>query len=138
MKLTLLNVLGAVALSIMIVLTLRPAILASASGVSRITPDLAQKLLSEKKAILVDVREKDEVAAGMLKGALWIPLSGLQSGDAQTLKTLDSIQKEVEIIAYCRSGARSSRAGALLIEKGYRVKNLGGYAAAKAAGMPTQ
>ena len=118
--------------------TLRSSGLGGAGDFPRVSADQARQLLSENKAILVDVREKEEVEAGMLKGALWLPLSGLQAGDAQTLKTLESIESGKEIIAYCRSGNRSARAAALLVEKGYRVRNLGGYEAAKAAGIPSQ
>lgn len=113
-------------------------LLAFTQGVPSISTEQAKELLSEKKAVLVDVREQEEVASGMLEGALWIPLSGLQASDAQALKTLESVNKEQEVITYCRSGTRSGKAGAILIKKGYRVRNLGGYEAAKAAGIGTK
>lgn len=131
MKLTALTVLGVV----LILFTLKNSI---GGGIAKISPEQAQALIAEKKAVLVDVREKEELETGMLRGALWIPLSGLQSGDPKTQSTLDTIQKDQEIITYCRSGARSGRAGELLVKKGYRVKNLGGFEAAKSAGMVTE
>jgi rhodanese-related sulfurtransferase len=107
-------------------------------GAESVSVEEAKQLLAQGRAVLVDVREKDEVDAGMLKGATWLPLSGLQSGDTEVMKNLESLGKTREILAYCRSGARSGRAAGILIAKGFKVRNLGGYESAKAGGLPSQ
>ncbi|RKH50157.1 rhodanese-like domain-containing protein [Corallococcus interemptor] len=74
----------------------------------------------EAGATLVDVRTPEEFAAGHLPGAMNIPVDELP----QRLAELGSPRKPVVI--YCRSGARSSRAEALLKERGFQdVFNLG-------------
>ena len=52
--------------------------------------------------ILLDVREKKEIALGYIKGAVLIPKDLLKQ-KAQTLLT----EKDIPIIAYCAAGGRS-------------------------------
>jgi phage shock protein E len=71
-------------------------------------------------AKLVDVRTPGEFAAGHLDGAVNIPLDLL----AQRFKDLGP--KDGKIVLYCRSGARSGRAKAMLEQQGFEhVFNLG-------------
>jgi rhodanese-related sulfurtransferase len=49
--------------------------LAMASGLEKITPVEAQKMLAAKTSIIVDVREPAETKLGMVKDALTVPLS---------------------------------------------------------------
>ena len=68
----------------------------------------------------VDVRETVEWDAGHVAGAIHIPLGDLPSrmGD-------DLSQRDEPLVLYCRSGARSARAGAFLAASGYtNVVNL--------------
>lgn len=53
-----------------------------------------------KGAQLIDVRESDEVASGMISGALHMPLSSFDSFKNQ-------LAKDKPIVFYCRSGRRS-------------------------------
>lgn len=80
-----------------------------------IAPKAAATLATEKKAIIVDVRENDEWQAGHIKGALHIPLSDID-------KHIDQLQpyKDQTIITQCRSGKRSMRALELLKAMGYK------------------
>jgi len=79
------------------------------------------KELIDKGALVVDVRTPEEFASGHYKGAVNIPLVELESkielfGD-----------KENNIIVYCRSANRSSKAKEILEKHGYRnVVNGGG------------
>jgi len=57
-------------------------------------------------AVLVDVREPDETASGVIPDAKLIPLS-------QFPETCCEIPKAKTIIFYCRSGRRSLKAGAI-------------------------
>jgi rhodanese-related sulfurtransferase len=81
-------------------------------------------------AILIDVREPDEWAAGHVQGARHIPLA--QLGQRQR-----ELPADRPIITVCRSGARSARAATLLAEQGLEASNLrGGMRAWAAAGLP--
>jgi rhodanese-related sulfurtransferase len=80
-------------------------------------------------AILVDVREPAEWAAGHAEGARHIPLA--QLGQRQR-----ELPVGRPVITVCRSGARSARAATLLAEQGRDASNLdGGMRAWAAAGL---
>jgi rhodanese-related sulfurtransferase len=81
-----------------------------------------------RSGVLVDVRERDEWDAGHAPDALHIPLSRL---------TPDAVPPDVPVLCICRSGARSSRATALLAASGIDAVNVaGGMQAWAAAGLP--
>ena len=63
-------------------------------------------------AIIIDVRTPTEFAGGHAKGAVNVPLDTLES----KLNTIKQYQKPIEMC--CASGMRSSRAKALLAERG--------------------
>ncbi len=82
-------------------------------------PQLAEKLKA-KNLRLLDVREPHELEISALPGAVNIPLGTL----AARLSELDSAQ---EMVVFCKTGVRSSRALELLVSAGFRkVKNLKG------------
>ena len=68
-------------------------------------------------AVLLDVRTPEEYAAGHIPGSVNHPLERMQTYDGDV---------SAPIFAYCRSGARSARAVALLKELDYDAVNLGG------------
>jgi phage shock protein E len=71
-------------------------------------------------ARLVDVRSPDEYAGGHLPGAVNIPVQELDRRLAEIGPA------DHELIVYCRSGHRSTRAAELLRQHGFtRVHNLG-------------
>ena len=65
--------------------------------------------------IIIDVREPEEFAAGHIDGALNISANEFLSGTNK----LDGIDKDSEIIVYCRSGSRSNVAMQYLKQMGY-------------------
>ena len=82
---------------------------------------------AEKPMQLLDVRTPGEFAQGHIKGAINIPYDQLN-------KHLASLDKETDIVVYCRSGRRSGLAEAELKKLGFtNVHNAGGYEALKAA-----
>jgi rhodanese-related sulfurtransferase len=86
--------------------------------------------LADGGAILLDVREPHEWQAGHAPKARHIPLGQLASRAGQ-------LPRGREIVTVCRSGARSSRAAALLAREGREVSNLsGGMHAWAGAGLP--
>jgi adenylyltransferase/sulfurtransferase len=82
--------------------------------------ELALRLKAGEKLRLIDVREPHELAISSLPGEENIPLGQL----AARLPELDSAQ---ELVLFCKTGARSTRALELLVSAGFRkVKNLQG------------
>jgi rhodanese-related sulfurtransferase len=108
-----------------------------AGEVSLVTPQEATRLVAEGKAVLLDVREKEETAGGILDGAIWIATSALEADDSKALKKLEALDKSKELLVYCRSGGRSARMASKLALSGFKTRNLRGYADAVSAGMKT-
>ena len=81
-------------------------------------------------AVLVDVREPDEWAAGHAPSARHIPLGQLGARAAE-------IPKDADVYVICRSGVRSARAVQALAGAGWHALNVdGGMRAWDAAGLP--
>jgi len=83
--------------------------------------------------LIVDVREADELDAGVVPGAVAVP-RGLLEGRIEALAP----DRDQPILVYCAGGVRSVLAARSLAELGYRaVRSLaGGFAAWRAAGRP--
>lgn len=78
-----------------------------------------QELLKNDEPNIIDVREDDEVAAGMIPDANHIPLGSIES-------RMDELDKSKEYILVCRSGGRSGRAAQILENQGFKVINMTG------------
>ncbi len=72
-----------------------------------------------KDGFLLDVRLPMEVAAENVPGAVNINLLGLRSH-------LDKLPRDQEINVFCRSGQRSYYATRILLQNGFKVKNISG------------
>ncbi len=85
------------------------------------------------EVVLLDVREKDEVRAGYIEGAVTIPRGFLEFQVASQLP-----QTDADVVVYCASGARSLLAAQVLRAMGYtRVASMaGGIARWQEAGYP--
>ncbi|MEJ2480328.1 MAG: rhodanese-like domain-containing protein [Acidihalobacter sp.] len=106
-----------------------------ASGVKHLSASEAVILMNQDDAMVLDVREDNEVRDGTIGKAKHIPLSALN----QRLRELEK-HRDKTIIAYCRSGARSSRACSTLRKAGFeKVVNLrGGILAWREANLPVR
>ncbi len=83
-------------------------------------------------ALLLDVREPEEWAAGRAPGVQHLPLGDLPLFARE-------LDRDRPIVCVCRSGARSARAAQYLGELGHAVANLeGGMQAWAAAGLPLE
>jgi rhodanese-related sulfurtransferase len=98
---------------------------------NEVSPKEAQSRMKQG-AILVDVRESNEYEEIHATGARLMPLSEFEAAHT-------SLPKDAEIVMICRSGARSERAGEMLLSNGYtNVTNLtGGTMAWVQDGLPT-
>ncbi|MEC0371845.1 rhodanese-like domain-containing protein [Paenibacillus chibensis] len=81
--------------------------------------ELRKRLMDGETPQMIDVREDEEVAQGMISGAKHIPLG-------QIPDRLDEIPKEGEVIMICRSGGRSMRACQFLQQHGIECTNMTG------------
>jgi len=68
---------------------------------------------------VVDVREPDEFADGHIPGAVNIPLPQLRS-------RLSELPKDREIHVICRSAQRAYYATRILLQNGFKAKNISG------------
>lgn len=85
-----------------------------------ITPEEVQSKLENGEDIeLIDVREDEEVEAGMIPQARHIRMNDIP-------EQLDALDKNKETIFICRSGGRSANVCAYLQDKGYDVVNMVG------------
>lgn len=81
------------------------------------------KKADPSKRMLLDVREPDECASGVLEGSINIPVGELES-------RFSEIPVEKEIFIYCKAGGRAERAEMYLNHRGVketRVASQGGY-----------
>ncbi len=82
-----------------------------------------QQRLEEKKAVLIDVREKNEWDAGHLRDANLVPLSAIRA-DKLTEQMKKNLPKGKPIYCHCRSGGRVLTASKLLRAQGYDIRPL--------------
>jgi len=101
-------------------------------GVSEISIEETHRLLQKgERVVLLDVREKEEIALGYIKGALFIPRSLLEE-KAETFLP----EKDVPVVVYCAAGVRSLLAAKTLKKMGYAhvfsmAKGIDGWRAAR-------
>ena len=82
--------------------------------------DLARRIERGDDPLLIDVREPFEWAIGHLGPARLVPLADFP-------ETIPSLPRDQDIVIYCKGGARSAQAAALLALEGFsRVWNLTG------------
>jgi rhodanese-related sulfurtransferase len=93
-----------------------------------------QRLAANPKAVLIDVREDSEWAAGHAVQAIHLGRGVLERDIETTIRETDT-----ECILYCGGGYRSALAAEVAQRMGYKnVSSLmGGYKALAAAGWPT-
>jgi rhodanese-related sulfurtransferase len=98
-----------------------------------VSPQQAVLLVNRENAVIVDVREQDEFAAGHLPAARNIPLKEIEARSSELKKFIKR-----PLIVVCQTGGRSRNALAALRKAGFeRVVNLdGGFAAWSQAGQP--
>lgn len=100
-----------------------------------VSPQAAVQLINREDAVLLDVREQAEFQAGRVRGAVHLPMSGLDAG----IEKLSS-KRDRPVIVYCQAGTRGATAALRLQQAGFaRVVNLkGGLAAWREANLPLE
>jgi len=77
---------------------------------------LAEKITAKEEMTLIDVREAEEVAYGMIPGSIHIPLGSLPM-------QLSKLSKHIPYIIICRSGSRSGLVAQMMESNGYDATN---------------
>lgn len=105
---------------------------AAGSGLSAVQ---VVHMINRDKAVVVDVCEAEEFAAGHVVGAKNLPLNQLEDKLAGLVKN-----KTLPLILVCQSGARSARALAIAKKLGYeQAQSLsGGLGAWRSANLPLE
>lgn len=99
--------------------------------VPQISVAAAHKRLKNSDVVVVDVRQPAELSAGMVPGAVSIPLTEFGRRYAE-------LPRDKPIITICQSSHRSPMAAKRLAKAGYDVTDVaGGMIAWQAAGLPT-
>ncbi|MDD5323728.1 MAG: rhodanese-like domain-containing protein [Polaromonas sp.] len=109
--------------------------ISSGMNAGALSASAAVQLINREKAVVVDVCEANEFAAGHVTGAKNVPLGELEARLPGLAKN-----KAVPLIMVCASGARSSRAVAIAKKLGYQqAQSLGGGLKAwKDANLPVE
>jgi len=82
---------------------------------AEISVEETHQLLQEKEpVVLLDIREKEEIVLGYIKGATFLP-QGLLNENVENLLP----DKNVPVVVYCAGGIRSLAAAKLMKGKGY-------------------
>jgi rhodanese-related sulfurtransferase len=90
------------------------------------SPREALQLVKSGKAVLVDVREENEIKDGMIESAKWFPLSKIES-DTNWKNDFTALTRDKKIFLYCRSGNRSEKVETILRNYKIESENIGGY-----------
>ena len=115
-------------------LLLWPSLMEGAGGGARVSPADAVRLINREKAVLIDVSEPADYAAGHAVGARSVPMAGLE-----TSRDLPK-NKALPLVVVCPNGARAGKAVAVLKKLGFENTQAiaGGLAAWRAANLPTE
>jgi len=102
-----------------------------------IAPAAAAAEVAAGTAVIIDVREPAEWAAGVAAPAVLLPLSDLRGARREWGPFL-AAHRGRRLLLYCAAGGRSGLAAELLRREGWSTENLGSYARWGAAGLPVR
>ena len=100
-----------------------------------LTPSAAVQLINREKAVVIDVCEAEEFAAGHVTGAKNVPVSQLEERLPTVVKN-----KALPVVLVCASGARANRAVGIAKKLGYDNAQAmaGGMKAWREASLPVE
>lgn len=103
------------------------------TGGGSLTAQGAVQLINRERAVMIDVRDATEYAAGHATGARNVPLDKLEQKLPGTVKN-----KSVPVLLMCATGARAQRALATAKKLGYEQAQVvgGGLKSWKEANLP--
>ena len=109
-----------------------PVLIQGTAGGLKVSTQDAVQLINREKAVLIDISEPAEYAAGHVAGARSVPLQQLE-----TSRELPK-NKSTPVVVVCQTGARAPRAVAILKKLGFENARAlaGGLNAWRAANLP--
>ena len=115
-------------------LLLWPMLGKGAGGAAKVSANDAVQLINREKAVLIDVSEPAEYAAGHAVGAKSVPFSQLEASTALPKN------KALPLVVVCPTGTRAGRAVATLKKLGFENARAlaGGFEAWRAANLPVE
>ena len=115
-------------------LLLRPMLQRGTLGSGKVSAAEAVRLINREKAVLLDVSEPADYAAGHATGARNVPLADLEKSSALPKN------KTLPVIVVCPTGARATRAAATLKRLGFEKPSVlaGGLRAWRDANLPVE
>ena len=116
-----------------------PLINKNAGGSTKVSTVDAVHLINREKAVLIDVSEPAEYAAGHAVGARSVPLASLAAGSKDLPKDLPK-NKTLPLVVVCPTGSRAGKAVATLKALGFENARAlaGGLEAWRAANLPVE
>ena len=111
-----------------------PLLRKGAGGAGAVSTVDAVQLINREKAVLIDVSDAVEYAAGHPAGAKSVPLGGLEASNALPKN------KSLPLVVVCATGSRAGRAVPMLNKLGFANARAlsGGTAAWRAANLPIE
>lgn len=109
--------------------------------VPKLTPEEAAQRMQSDDALVVDVRDADEVRqTGKLKGALNVSRGMLEfRADPESSYHDPAFRKDRTILLHCAAGGRSAMSGKVLKDMGYSdVYNIGGFSELASCGIEVE
>lgn len=102
-------------------------------GANNIDPKAAQTLITDQKAVVLDIRTPEEFAEGHIEGA-----KNVDFFNRSFRAELGKLDKDAPIVMHCQSGGRSGQALPIFKELGFtKVFHMnGGFRAWSKAGLP--
>ena len=88
------------------------------------TLEVVEKNVAEEKAVLVDVRSKEEWDQGHIPGSVFVPVTSLRKHSLNPAKLAETLPKEKIVYTFCVVGMRAKQAAKILQEQGYTVRAL--------------
>jgi rhodanese-related sulfurtransferase len=115
-------------------LLLWPLINKNAGGSTKVSTNDAVQLINRERALLIDVSEPAEYAAGHAMGARSVPFGSLEGS-----KDLPK-NKALPLVVVCPTGTRAGKAVATLKKLGFENARAlaGGFEAWRAANLPVE
>lgn len=115
-------------------LLLWPLLRQGGGGAGAVSTVDAVQMINREKAVLIDVSDAAEYAAGHPMGAKNVPLSGLEASNALPKN------KTLPLVVVCATGTRAGRAVPMLNKLGFANARAlaGGTAAWRAANLPIE
>src|SRR4051812_33884421 len=105
----------------------------------RISPQDAYAAVQGGKAVLLDVREEEELKEeGIASPALWLATSEIESQSPKAKKLVAELPRGKTVIVYCAAGVRAGRFADTLARQGFKTANLGGFDDWASAKLPVK